>query len=564
MLQNQTFEQKTANTTLQNSPDPIHWEEKYSFRSHPYRHLNHQNGRIGNFTVRLVEAKDLKRSHWSVLGMGVVKHLGLSNAHGEVSSFATMKLGFRFRSDDNDDGDNDGMIGMAGPHSMMGGVGLATASMSMSASYNNIDPNLDVHKNVWQNGNIATASAALSSNNNNTNIQTNNNHHNHQNHQNRTIYNTKKSYQSSTIQFDSNPKWPSVQTETNISLFDIPLMKGALPQDGMEIILSVQMREEKTAADSFVPIGKGGGDGLLGEGEINLTGLVLRGLESNGSSGNGRRSSINHSSNNSTFVDVYDGWITLKNPYNENKKDKRTTNNNNNNSDNKSSNNKEDDNSTNDDYYGQVRLLISYEPNGMKPQRGDIIAFESFARQPYALSKCPTIIPPLHPLQIKDIRGEYILATYDMISSIQRLQSSQYQNDRIYTSSMDVVRDDDPYHNHKRTKTKQGSMRIHRNAIFVIERTNILDAAVDLSLKPTDMILSTQMGQNISDATQPYVEAAGDLLAPVLLSSRLLFEAGKVGGGALAIGVKSAIVNVVENSDPEKRRKAKRASFHSD
>ena len=509
MAQNQTFEQKKANTSLKNSPDPIHWDERYSFRSQPYRHLDHQNGKIGTFQVRLVEAKNLKRSHWSVLGMGVVKHLGLSNAHGEVSSFATMKLGFRFR-----DENNDGSMGGAGA--------VASTSANASALYNHNDLNSDYrHSTEWQNGNLATASASLSSNATSSPIK-------RQNHPNRIIYTTKKLYQSSTIQFDSNPKWPSVQTETNTSLFDIPLNKGSLPQDGMEIILSIQMKEEKTAADAIVPIGKGGsGDGLLGEGEINVTGLVLRGLESYA---------------NENGIDVYDEWITLTNPNDKNNhKDE-----------------KQNDKNTHD--YGQVRLLTSYEPNGMKPQKGDIIAFESFARQPHVLSKCPTIVPPLHPLRIKDMRGEFILATFDMISSNQSFKPVPYNLD---------IRDDndgnDYNFNIKQSKPgKEGSVRIHRNAIFVIERTNIIDRTVDLTLKPTDIILSTQMGQDISDAAQPYVEAAGELLAPVLLSSRLLLEAGKVGGGALAIGVKSAIVNVVENSDPERRRKAKRASFHSD
>ena len=111
--QSQTYEQKTANTTLEQSPDPIHWNPNYAFRSQPYRHLQHQNNTIGIFHVRLVEARDLKRSHWSLLGMGMVKHLGLSNAHGEVSSFCSLRLGYRFRSVDNDynTADNDGYSG---------------------------------------------------------------------------------------------------------------------------------------------------------------------------------------------------------------------------------------------------------------------------------------------------------------------------------------------------------------------------------------------------------------------------------------------------------------------
>jgi hypothetical protein len=56
--------------------------------------LDHQRGKIGNFEVRLLEAADLKRSHWSALALGPVRLLGLSNAHGAVSSFCTLSLSF--------------------------------------------------------------------------------------------------------------------------------------------------------------------------------------------------------------------------------------------------------------------------------------------------------------------------------------------------------------------------------------------------------------------------------------------------------------------------------------
>eukprot|EP00577_Skeletonema_sp_RCC1716_P005818 CAMPEP_0113378370 /NCGR_PEP_ID=MMETSP0013_2-20120614/3661_1 /TAXON_ID=2843 ORGANISM="Skeletonema costatum, Strain 1716" /NCGR_SAMPLE_ID=MMETSP0013_2 /ASSEMBLY_ACC=CAM_ASM_000158 /LENGTH=766 /DNA_ID=CAMNT_0000260583 /DNA_START=181 /DNA_END=2482 /DNA_ORIENTATION=- /assembly_acc=CAM_ASM_000158 len=60
-----------------------------------YRHLHHQQGGIiGTFHVRLLEGKNLQRRHWSALSLGPVKHLGLSRAHGEVSSFGSLRLAF--------------------------------------------------------------------------------------------------------------------------------------------------------------------------------------------------------------------------------------------------------------------------------------------------------------------------------------------------------------------------------------------------------------------------------------------------------------------------------------
>lgn len=526
-----TYEQKTAKSKLEKSPDPIHWHESYSFRSKPYRHLHHQNGTIGTFHVRIVEAKDLKRSHWSVLGMGVVKHLGLSNAHGEVSSFCSFQLGFRFRNDTS-------KLRARHQHELS----------SSSADEHIGHPSLNhVNSNDWQNGNIATtaaaaAAASVSSSSSSPQQQKHDSIYN-SDHRPNTIYATNKSYHSTTIPFNSKPKWPSVQTETNKSSFDIPLKKGAMPHDGMEIILSLQMKEEKTAVDSFVPIGKGGSDdGILGVGEINLTALVLQDLMMN------RKNENSSTGQHPDFVDVYDKWIPLSKVFQyqlNGQNDKQT---------------QQRSSSNEDNHNGQVRVLISYEPNGFKPQKGDIIAFESFARPSnHAPSKCPIIIPPTHPLKIKDVRGEYILAFYDVIPSTNNTQSAQNKDDGV--GPVSIIYDDTSNHYQQNKHFKQGSIRIHRNSIFVIERTNIVDTAIDLTLKPADIIMSTSMGQNMSEVAQPYVEAAGELLAPVFLSSKLLLGAGKVGGGALAIGLKSAVVNVVENADPEKRRKAKRSSF---
>ena len=113
----------------------------------------------------------------------------------------------------------------------------------------------------------------------------------------------------------------------------------------------------------------------------------------------------------------------------------------------------------------------------------------------------------------------------------------------------------------KNTNPIKGRVRLHRNTVFVIERTNTIDAAVDLTLKPVDFALSTPVGRNLSHTAQPYLEATGDLLAPAILSGKLLFEAAKVGGGAFAIGLQSATTAIIQSQDPERRRKAVRRSM---
>jgi hypothetical protein len=50
----------------------------------------------------------------------------------------------------------------------------------------------------------------------------------------------------------------------------------------------------------------------------------------------------------------------------------------------------------------------------------------------------------------------------------------------------------------------------------------------------------------------------GELLMPVFLSSKLFFEAAKVGGGAFAVGMKAALATVAANQNPEKRRTSRR------
>ena len=362
--------------------------------------------------------------------MGPVKLLGLSQAHGEVSSFATMRLHFRSRRQ----------------HQVARGDLLSPSDGSGHGSSSYDDQSIGSSPSTASSTN---ASASMSS------------HSNMKKPASRPKMYYSKEYKSSVVQSNSNPRWPSVQSEENKSSFAMDLEKGAMPHDGMEIFLRIQMREEWSAADSLVPV-KGGGDGVLGEAEINLTPLVLRGFGYNVSD---------------EEVDVYDQFVDLIAPKvgAEHNSDKDGEN------------------------PSKVKLLISYEPNGMKPRRGDVVALESFARQPLSTSFRP-IVSPLLPMRVKDIRGEYLLCAFDL----------QTQNDHRYSSNGE-----------SKVETREGSVRLHRNAVFLIERTNIVDCAVDVALKPTDVFLSTSLGKEVSQTLSPYVESAGKLSIQTLKSHAL-------------------------------------------
>lgn len=84
-----TYEARKAQELNATQADQIHWEREAAYRNQNYRHLYHQQGLIGTFLIRLLEAADLKRSYWSALAIGPVKLLGLSKAHGAISSFVS-------------------------------------------------------------------------------------------------------------------------------------------------------------------------------------------------------------------------------------------------------------------------------------------------------------------------------------------------------------------------------------------------------------------------------------------------------------------------------------------
>ena len=383
-----TYEATKARQSTWAQPDKIHWSRENSFRNCPYRQLHHQNGIIGRFHVRLLEATSLKRSYWSALALGPVKHLGLSKAHGPISSYAVMYL------------------------------------------------------------------------------------------------NTER-VQSPVVANNDHPVWTSAS-------YSLLLKKGALVEDGLPVLLNLEMMEDATAAEQMgLPGVPSPQDRMLGTGSLDITSLCL------GQDEQGRL--------NSGVMDV---WIPISKNTSGNK-------------------NTSEDKQEEEEETGRVRVLVSYTPNGLDPQPNDLVALEAFARRSLRTASCrPILSQPLMPMRVLQVRENYLLCEYSM--------------------------------NHQ----DKATMRIHRNAVFVIERVNFYDGAINIVLTPTDFVLQTPVGRTTCHMAQPVVEATRDLLQPGILGMRVLWAAVRTTTFAGMTGVQAATHAVWRESRDAQERRDHQASFH--
>lgn len=429
----QTYEAEKARRFTEQQPDKITYERSTAFREEPYRQLHHQNGFIGTFTIRLLEASDLKRSYWSPLALGPVKHLGLSKAHGEVSSFCSFSLGF---------------------HDLQHRICIKSSD----------------------NGDQKPAALPIYN----------------QKHQMTGVYEWKSS---PVVEFSNNPVWDHC-------VLDFPLRKGATRSDGMGIILNVRLEEETTAVENFIPgiIPYGGNqvDRLLGCGEIDLTELLF-----------------GETNDGNPVPGVRDEWIPLMLKQNLERQEMnaeqfhRTATDPLHNIDVPSASTQHNEMNS---ITGMVRVLVSYHPNGLDPEKNDVVALESFARRSISKSSCRPLLEPLQPLTVLDRRGSYLLCSYSLL---------------LGNSDATICR----------SSGKQATVRIHRNAVFVIERQNIFDVAHNLLLLPIDVALATPLGQAASVALAPVLSAGSELLMPTLLSLKLLWMATRATAVASFSGV---------------------------
>lgn len=398
-LEAETYEASRARQSIQSQPDKIHYDTGVSFRDSPYRQLHHQGGLMGRLRIRLVEAADLKRSYWSALALGPVKHLNWSKAHGPVSSYCTFSLQC-----------------------------------------------VDIHADRLQrnnNNNDRKPAAAATST-------------------------FRGSIVSPMITRDDNPVWDHCQ-------FEFPLRKGALPTDGQRVRLQIRVDEDSTALENILPgVPTGGDSRLLGIGHLDVTDLLL---------GQDAFTCL-------ALPTVVDEWVSIslqgktmpeevqeflyhkEDPLKPPSKPSAAA------------TNVEPPKET-----GRVRVLVSYEPHGMEPRPKDVVALEAFARRYGNTSSCRPVIPPLAPYTVLERRGLFLLCRYTAADG------------------------------------KAACVRLHRNAVFVIERQSLVDAAHNLALLPADVWMSTPLGRAVGNATSPLVEAGAQLMMPALLSFKLVWMA---------------------------------------
>jgi hypothetical protein len=463
-----TYEAKKAQEWNASQADKVHWERGKAFRNQNYRSLFHQNGRIGTFSVRLLEAADLKRSYWSALALGPMKHLGLSKAHGGVSSFVSFSL-------DTSTGTNFSTLFLEDdvvvPSSVIGGGNDLDRKMPAKTS--------NKHKQVQFD----------------------------QQQQKKNPLHQMPMFVSPVKQQDSNPVWTNCQ-------FELPLKKGVMV-DGQPIRIFLRVDEDATAIERIPGI-PSGGDRLLGVGTLDVSSLCLGQVPVTGRPSAG----------------VIDEWVPLRLPADieeeaaaymmtsiteqemlwqhaknggggELKKPPPP----------KSKSEKEERNKIR----GRVRILVTYHPYGMNPQQHDIVALEVFARQNLASASCNSILPPLLPMTVLEVCEPWLLVEYNLPFSLY---------------SGDLGSNSDNHH--------KACMRVHRNAVFVIERKNLLDATLNIALQPADFLLSTPIGHGAREILGPVFVAGKHLMMPALLSSKLVWMAVRTTALASITGVTAA------------------------
>ncbi|KAL3924287.1 MAG: hypothetical protein SGILL_001139 [Bacillariaceae sp.] len=447
-----TYEAKKAQEWNASQADKIHWEKGHAFRNQNYRQLFHQRGRTGTFAVRLLEAADLKRSYWSALALGPMKHLGLSKAHGGVSSFVSFCLD----------------------------TSTGTINSNTSSSFPEDDP-LDLDRKM----------PAKSTSNK------------YKVHKPKNPLHQMPAFTSPVKQQDSNPVWTNCQ-------FELPLKKGVL-EDGQPVRIFLRVDEDSTAIENIIPgIPSGGNDRLLGCGTLDVTSLCLGQDPLTGRSSAG----------------VIDEWVPIRLPADmedsplkgtsiteqemllQHAKNGRCD------DLKKPPKNKKKQEARNK-ITGRVRILVTYHPHGIHPQQHDIVALEAFARQNLRTATCNSILPPLLPMNVREVSEPWLLVEYTLPFDMQRSSDHPHKDDKA-------------------------CMRIHRNSVFVIERKNFMDATLNIALQPADFLLSTPLGHGVQDVLGPVFVAGKHLMMPALLSSKLVWMAVRTTALASITGVAAA------------------------
>lgn len=149
---------------------------------------------------------------------------------------------------------------------------------------------------------------------------------------------------------------------------------------------------------------------------------------------------------------------------------------------------------------------------------------------------CISIIPPLLPLYVVEVKEPWVLVKYEL-----------------------------PVKNENGESRRIACMRIHRNAVFVIERKNIIDATVNIVLMPAEFVLNTPVGRNAQEACGPLIVASKQLIMPAILSSKLVWMALRTTALASLKGVAAAgtaFFSEGTNSLTKDGKKMRSKTFH--
>ena len=463
-----TYEFAKAQEFSASNPDNIYYDKDAAFRNQDYRKVFHQDGTIGTFSVRLLEASDLSRRYWSALALGPIKYLGLSKAHGSVSSSVSFCLDT-----------------------------TATSKYERIASDNNYDQKLPSKKSAESE---------------------------------RLDY---SAFVSPVIPNDNNPVWTNCQ-------FEIPLKKGAL-QDGQPVRIAMRVDEDATALENIIPgiPSAGGVARLLGMGYLDVTSLCLGQNPATGRPTTG----------------VIDVWVPIRLPDEQDEdfpvalgcvdKELQLTNKVDGSDFDKKlppSSTSKDDAESSKSMGGRVRVLITYTPYGLEPQRNDIVALEAFARQNLRTATCQSILPPLLPMRVMKISEPWLLVKYSLSHETNNNEFNGYDNSL----------------NSQDNNDEMAHMRIHRNSVFVIERKTLLDDAVNIALQPAELLLSTPLGQGAREVLGPLFVASKQLLMPALLSTKLVWMAVRATALAGLTGMSAAGSAFVNEGTSSLTKDAKR------
>jgi hypothetical protein len=135
------------------------------------------------------------------------------------------------------------------------------------------------------------------------------------------------------------------------------------------------------------------------------------------------------------------------------------------------------------------------------------------------------MLPPLLPMIVLERRGAYLLVEYTTTF----LDPSDTDNHRHHRRN-NSDNDDDRGGGGGRARhvvTTKACVKLHRNAVFVIERQNLVDAAQNFALMPVDIVANTPIGHAAMDALEPLITAGRELVMPALLSFKLVWLAAR-------------------------------------